>query len=195
MTFYIFHHFFFWGSGDWTNHILSPDNEGHRGKDGSFMLTCKEGPCKNHGHCTSENAIQAAATCACSEHIHQELGSYNWRSDGLKSQALCKLGNHKQPGFLSEPCHEALLFYTHPCICEGGLPLPHAVASTPFSLPFSSIGLLFSETKNRRKRLWKKCKLMIENKKIHCPTNCLSMTEEYELSTYESHKLTSIQCK
>ena len=33
---------FFLGGGDWTNHKLSLDNEGHRGKDRSFILTCKE---------------------------------------------------------------------------------------------------------------------------------------------------------
>ena len=38
--------------------------------------------------------------------------------------------------------------------------------------------IFFSETKNWRKWLWKKCKLMIENKKLRCPTNCSSMTKE-----------------
>ena len=78
------------------------------------------------------------------------------------------------------------MFYTHPCICVEGLLSPHAVESTSFSLPFSSINLLFSETKNQRKWLWKKCKLMTESKKLRCPTNCSSMTKEWAFYLWKS---------
>lgn len=113
--------------------------------DGSFMLTYKEGPCINQVHCTCENAVQAAATCVYSEHIHQEPESYSWRNDGLKPRALCKLENCRQPGFLSALCHVDQLSYSRPCICEEVPPLPHAAVSTPFALPLFLTSLVFSE--------------------------------------------------
>ena len=110
-----------------------------RGKDRSFMLTCREGPCKNQGHCRSENAIQVAATCTCSEHIHQELRFYNWGSDGLKSKALCNLASFIQnlvtrpycstpiPAYVKEDFHHLMQLQIH-------LFLFHSLQSVFFSL-------------------------------------------------------------
>lgn len=111
------------------------------------MLTYKEEPCKTEGHYTCGNAVQGAATCACIVHIHQEPESYKSRSDGPKSQSLCKLGICKQLGFLSALCHWDRSSDNHPGICEVGLPWLHTIASTIFYLQFYSTSLAFSAIK------------------------------------------------